>query len=145
MGFYIQFAYFLLHTAYYNFMFEPTYSISNKILTYIGKIEGAKGMIDVAPIIPAWEKKFQEEAVIRTVHYGTHLEGNDLTLGQAKVVYDHLEKENNIFKAPKVIATETVVVARDRDIQEIINYRKVMDYVVSLFESTQKFTRYQQY
>ena len=78
-------------------------------------------MIDSAPIIPAWEKTFQEEAVIRTVHYGTHLEGNDLTLGQAKIVYDHVDKENNIFKSPKVIADETGVVARDRDIQEIIN------------------------
>ncbi|PIP53167.1 hypothetical protein COX08_02485 [Candidatus Beckwithbacteria bacterium CG23_combo_of_CG06-09_8_20_14_all_34_8] len=101
-------------------------------------------MIDSAPIIPAWEKTFQEEAVIRTVHYGTHLEGNDLTLGQAKIVYDHVDKENNIFKSPKVIADETGVVARDRDIQEIINYRKVMEYVDSLSESTQKSTRYKE-
>jgi len=125
-------------------MFEPKYSISNKILTYIGKIEAAKGMIDAAPIIPAWEKSFQEDAVIRTVHYGTHLEGNDLTLGQAKIVYDHVDKENNIFKSPKAIANETGMVARDRDIQEIINYRKVLEYVDSLREATQKFTRYKE-
>jgi len=125
-------------------MFEPKYSISNKILTYIGKIEAAKGMIDSAPIIPAWEKSFQQDAVIRTVHYGTHLEGNDLTLGQARIVYDHVNKENNIYKSPQTIADETGVVARDRDILEIINYRKVMEYVDSLSEALHKSMHYKE-
>jgi cell filamentation protein, protein adenylyltransferase len=123
-------------------LYEPKFSISHKILTNIGKIEAAKGVIDSAPIIPAWEKTFQTEAAVRTVHYGTHLEGNDLSLGQAKLIFEHVEEEDNQRKSAKKVADETGVVARDRDIQEILNYRKVLEYVDSLRQKTQRFTRY---
>jgi Fic family protein len=122
-------------------MFEPKYKITNKILTNIGKIEAAKGMIDSAPLIPAWEKNFREDAVLRTVHYGTHLEGNDLTLGQAKLIFEQVE-ENNGTKTAQKVAKQAGVTARERDIQEILNYRKVLEYLDSLRETTQEFTRY---
>jgi len=60
-------------------MFSPVFTINNKILKNIGAIEAAKAIIDEAPLIPAYEKQFQQEAVVRTVHYGTRIEGNDLT------------------------------------------------------------------
>lgn len=69
-------------------------------------------MIDNAPLIPYWEKKFREEAIQRTVHYGTHLEGNELSFQEAVRV---LEGEK--------------VIARSRDIQEVINYRQAMKYL----------------
>ncbi len=96
-------------------MYTPTYTITNAILRNIGLIEGAKQVIDSAPLLPYFEKKFRNEALIRSVHFGTHIEGNELSLPQAeKVLSGH------------------VVIGRDRDIQEVLNYRKVMDEIGSL-------------
>src|SRR5258708_6566792 len=50
--------------------------------------------------------------MVRSVHHGTHIEGNELNLDQAE----------------KVIEGQDVV-ARQRDIQEVINYRRVMEHL----------------
>src|SRR4030043_266303 len=91
-------------------MYSPKYLISNKILKSIGEIEAAKEVIENAPLVPSFEKQFQSDAVVRTVHHGTHIEGNDLTLMQTR----------------KVLEGEAVV-ARARDIQEVVNYRNVVE------------------
>ncbi len=93
-------------------MFAPSFTITNKILTNIAKIEAAEEVIQHAPLLPLWEKKFQEDAVVRAVYHGTHLEGNKLQVDEARDVL--LGKE---------------VVGRPRDIQEIINYRKVLELI----------------
>lgn len=96
-------------------MYSPKYLISNKILKNIGSIEASKEVIDNAPLLPYFEKEFREDALVRTVHYGTHIEGNELNLSEAE----------------KVLLGQQIA-ARDRDIQEVINYRKVIDYIGSL-------------
>src|SRR6266851_1058146 len=93
-------------------MYSTNYTITNKILKNIGTIEASKEVIDKAPLLPFYEKKFQSEALIRSAYHGTHLEGNELNMSQAERV---------------VLGQE--VVARERDIQEVINYRKVMEYI----------------
>ncbi|OGK37881.1 hypothetical protein A3F03_01540 [Candidatus Roizmanbacteria bacterium RIFCSPHIGHO2_12_FULL_41_11] len=93
-------------------MFNPSYSISNKILTNIAKIEAAEEVIRHAPVLPLWEKEFREDAVIRSVFHGTHLEGNLLHKDEAKDVLMGRE-----------------VIGRPRDIQEIINYRRVIEFI----------------
>lgn len=93
-------------------MYAPKFVITNRILKNIGIIEASKEVIDHAPLLPYYEKQFRQEALIRTVHYGTHIEGNELNLDQAE----------------KVLAGQSVV-ARDRDIQEVINYRKAMEFI----------------
>ena len=91
-------------------MYNPKFIITNKILKNIGEIEAAKEIIENAPLVPSFEKQFKSDAVIRTVHHGTHIEGNDLSLMQTR----------------KVLEGESVV-ARARDIQEVINYRNVVE------------------
>src|SRR3990167_10727254 len=93
-------------------MYNPIYSIDNKILRNIGAIEAAKEIIENAPLLPYWEKKFQEEALVRTTHFGTHIEGNELSLAQVQKILDGER-----------------IVARERDVQEVINYRKVLEYI----------------
>lgn len=93
-------------------MYSPQYTISNKILRTIGVIEAAREVIKNAPLLPYYEKQFRKDALVRQVHYGTHIEGNELNIDQAEKVIDGLS-----------------VVARDRDIQEVLNYRRVMDYI----------------
>src|SRR5579872_6848151 len=104
-------------------MYSPTYSITNKILRFIGTIEACKEIIDHAPLLPYYEKKFQNEALIRMVHYGTHIEGNELDLSQAE----------------KVVMGQQVI-ARERDIQEVINYRKVIEELEKFTVSTLQVT-----
>ena len=90
-------------------MYSPKYSITNKILKNIGVIEASKEVIENAPLVPSFEKQFQTDALARTIHHGTHIEGNELNLVQTKKILEGQE-----------------VYGRDRDIQEIINYRNVM-------------------
>ncbi len=93
-------------------MYLPTFSITNSVLKNIGAIEAAREVIENAPLLPYWEKKFQEDAAVRTVHYGTHIEGNELSLNQVQKIFDG----------------ETIA-ARNRDVQEVINYRRVVEYM----------------
>jgi len=93
-------------------MYSPNYTITNKMLKYIGIIEASKEIIENAPLVPAWEAKFREEAIVRTVHHGTHIEGNEL----------------NFTEAEKVLAGAKIV-GRDRDIQEVLNYRNVLSFI----------------
>lgn len=90
-------------------MFSPKYVISNRILKNIGSIEASREVIENAPLVPSFAKQFQSDAAARTIHHGTHIEGNDLTLYQTKKILEGAE-----------------VYGRARDIQEIINYRNVM-------------------
>ncbi len=93
-------------------MYIPKFAITNRILKNIGIIEASKEVIDHAPLLPYYEKRFQNEAIVRAVHFGTHIEGNELNLSQAEKVLEGID-----------------VVGRDRDIQEVINYRKAMDFI----------------
>src|SRR3989344_8249474 len=80
-----------------------------------GIIEACREVIDNAPLLPYYEKKFRDEALTRSVHHGTHIEGNELNLSQAEKVLQGGE-----------------VVGRDRDIQEVMNYRKAIDFIGDL-------------
>src|SRR5258708_6014552 len=93
-------------------MFVPNYKINHSILRNIGVIDAAREVILNSPLIPAWETKFRKDAMDRTVHHGTHIEGNPLNEEEVKDVLDGKE-----------------VFARDRDIQEVINYRNVLKFI----------------
>lgn len=90
-------------------MYTPKFTITNKILRSIGQIEAAKEVIENAPLIPYYEKQFKSDALARVIHHGTHIEGVGLeTLDEVKKVLEGRE-----------------ISARERDIQEVINYRNV--------------------
>ncbi len=93
-------------------MFTPKFKITNCVLTNIGRIESAKAIIENAPLVPSYEAKFRQEAIIRTVHHGTHIEGNPLEEAEVE----------------KVLAGKEIT-ARDRDIQEVLNYREVLKFI----------------
>lgn len=107
-------------------MFQPRFSITNNLLTYITRIESAKAIIDTSPLVPAWEAKFRDEAVSRIVHFGTKIEGNDLTREQAQQV-STLDAVNDAQAASQ----QTGIIARERDIQEVLNYRQVVAWIDS--------------
>lgn len=105
-------------------MFQPQFTITTNLLTYISRIESAKALIDLSPLVPAWDSKFREEAMARTIHYGTKIEGNDLTEAQAQAVV----RLDHTIDA-KEVQEKTGIIARDRDIQEVINYRNVISWI----------------
>ncbi len=105
-------------------MFKPNFTITNNLLTYISRIEAAKALIDHSPLVPSWEAKFRDDARQRTVHYGTKIEGNDLTEEQANQVV----KLNDIVD-PHTMTQKAGFIARDRDVQEVINYRNVVSWI----------------
>lgn len=96
-------------------MYTPKFTITNETLANIGLVEAAKEVIENAPLIPIYESRFKKDALLRTIHHGTHIEGNDLTLSEVR----------------KAIEGEEFV-ARERDVQEVINYRNVLKYIDSL-------------
>lgn len=96
-------------------MYAPKFTITNDILANIGLIEAAREVIKNAPLIPIYEARFVKDAIVRTVHHGTHLEGNDLTIGETK----------------RIIEGESILSGK-RDVQEVINYRNVLTYIESL-------------
>ncbi len=93
-------------------MYSPKFTITQKLLKNIGLVEGARAVIAGAALLPAWEAKFKEDAQVRAAHYGTHVEGNELNLEEVRKVMEGKE-----------------IVARERDVREVINYRKVVDYL----------------
>lgn len=105
-------------------MYSPKYTISNGILKNIGVVEACREVIENAPLVPSFEKQFQTDAMARTVHHGTHIEGNDLSLLQTKKL---LEGEQ--------------VYGKPRDIQEVINYRNVMELLDDLVHKRGDYTK----
>ena len=94
-------------------MFRPDFQITNLILQNIAEIEASKQIIENAPLVPAWERKFREETVVRQVHHSIAVEGNDLNYTEAKDVLEGKE-------------VETI---RRRDIKEILNYREAVEFI----------------
>ena len=108
------------------YIYEPRYIITHDILRYVGEIEAARETVNHAALVPAWEAQFRQEALSRSVHHGTHLEGNELSREQAErvVVLDETLAEKAAEKAG--------IVGRDRDVQEVINYRRAMAWIDDL-------------
>lgn len=123
-------------------MYTPNYRITNKLLTLVGAIDVAREIITTAPLVPAWERKFQKDARAKIIHHGTHLEGNDLQLNEVESILEPVSpvphgSELRAIRSETKDSSEPLrsvpqVVGRDRDVQEVINYRAVMDYIDSL-------------
>ncbi len=107
-------------------MFVPNYRITNTILRNVGRSDAAREVITNAPLVPTWEAKFRREAEEQMIHHGTHLEGNPLTEEEVK----------------DILAGEEVL-ARDRDIQEILNYRNVLKFIDSAADQIKTGDKYE--
>lgn len=102
-------------------MYQPQFTITNQILQSIGQVEAAKEVIENAPLIPVYEARFVKDAIFRSVHHGTHIEGNELNLNEVKKTLEGSK-----------------IVARERDVQEVINYRNVIRYLDQLEKEKKK-------
>jgi Fic family protein len=94
-------------------MFQPRFTISNKINKFLLEIERARGFLEAAKLKEEWIKDMQSEALILEAHHSTHIEGTQLTLSQAK----------------RILTGKSVKGVRKDDRQELLNYKKAMDFV----------------
>lgn len=93
-------------------MYEPRFRRTDLLIELITRIAVARDRILRAPIVPRWEAELRREALARSAHHSTSIEGNPLTLEQ---VTDLLA------------GREVLVHPRDR--QEVVNYAAVLRYI----------------
>ena len=73
-------------------MFEPKFTYTDKIVNYIAEIASAKEVIRNAKIIPLYDTKLKQDALIRSSHYSTSIEGNPLNLDEVKTLIKNNQK-----------------------------------------------------
>lgn len=100
-------------------MYQPIYAITHKLLRSINRIVEAHALIVNASLKPRWEANLKYRALVKSVHSSTHLEGNPLTEQEVDQVLRG-EKPKREF--------------RKRDIQEVKNYREVLQYISDTYK-----------
>jgi len=91
-------------------MFQPNFQYSHKIVNNLTQIAVAREVILNSPLIPKWEVTLRREAILRSAHCSTAIEGNRLSL----------EQVTDLAHGREVMATR-------KDKQEVLNYLKVLE------------------
>jgi len=86
---------------------SPRFTLTPAIASGLMQIEAARALVDHTPLSPAAEAELRSRARVRAAHFSTFIEGNRLTLEEAR----------------QVIADERAEIAgRERDVSEVRNY-----------------------
>ena len=91
-------------------MFKPNFRYTDKIVNALTQISAARELILNSPFIPKWEVSLRREAIIRSAHSSTAIEGNRLSL----------EQVSDLAQGREVMATR-------KDKQEVLNYLRVLE------------------
>jgi len=91
-------------------MFEPNFSYTNKIVGNLTFIADARAIILNAPLIPKWEVSLRRDALLRSAHASTAIEGNPLS-----------------FEEVSALAAGREVMVRRKDRQEVLNYLEALE------------------
>jgi Fic family protein len=91
-------------------MFKPNFRYTDKIVNNLTQIAVAREVILNSPLIPKWEVTLRREAIIRSAHSSTAIEGNRLSL----------EQVSDLVHGREVMATR-------KDKQEVLNYLKALE------------------
>jgi len=104
-------------------MFNPSYKLTNKILSDLTSIAEAKVIIEKAKILPTQELRLRRQALIRMTQSSIAIEGNILNLEQVEA----------LFKGQKIDAPA-------RYIYEAKNYLKTIKYIEKIVEEKKVIT-----
>jgi Fic family protein len=102
-------------------MFKPKYKITNTITNLLTDIADARAVILNASLIPKWEIDLRKEALIRSTHASTSIEGNRLSL----------EEVSDLMLGRKITATY-------KDKQEVLNYFEALSYLDNFLPEKKK-------
>ncbi|MBU2565006.1 MAG: Fic family protein [Thermoplasmatales archaeon] len=97
--------------------FTSCFTITRKILANLTNIAAAREIILHAYLVPKWEVTLRKEALIRTAHSSTSIEGNRLSLEQVSE-----------------LALGRKVMAGRKDKQEVLNYLYVLEHLKGFTE-----------
>ncbi|MBW6485111.1 MAG: hypothetical protein K0B01_03030 [Syntrophobacterales bacterium] len=92
------------------FMFKPKFNYTDQMVGFLTRIAVAREVILGAPLIPRWEISLRREAIVRSAHSSTSIEGNSLSLEQ---VSD--------------LAAGRKIMAKRKDKEEVLNYIQVLE------------------
>ena len=93
-------------------MFKPNFSFTDKIVRNLTLIAESRAIVLNAPLIPKWEISLRREAILKSAHSSTAIEGNPLSL----------EEVSNL------VAGRDIIVRR-KDKQEVLNYLKALEMI----------------
>ena len=91
-------------------MFKPLFTYTDKIVASLTKIAACREVILNSPLIPRWEVSLRKEAIIRSAHSSTSIEGNNLSLEQVSALADGRK-----------------IMAKRKDREEVLNYIDVLE------------------
>ena len=91
-------------------MFKPNFKYSNKVVKNLTAIAEARAIILNSPLIPKWEVSLRREALLRSAHSSTAIEGNRLSLEEVSLLQQGRE-----------------IMASRRDRQEVLNYLEALN------------------
>ena len=103
-------------------MFQPKFSFTNKIVKNLTYIAESRAFIINAPLVPEWEVSLRRDAILKSAHSSTAIEGNRLTLEEVSALANGRE-----------------VMTRRKNRQEVLNYLEALD-KISDFASHENFT-----
>lgn len=105
-------------------MFEPRFTITNKMNNALLEIERARGFLDAAKLKEEWIVNMQSEALALEAHHSTHIEGTKLTFSQAQ----------------QILRGKRVRGIKNDDRQELLNYKDAMDFVSDVSQGGSEIT-----
>ena len=98
-------------------MFKPNFNFTNKIVRNLTLIAESRAVVLNASLIPKWEVSLRRDAILRSAHSSTAIEGNPLSL----------EEVSNL-------AAGRDIMVRRKDKQEVLNYLKALEIIPDFAE-----------
>ncbi|MEO0158210.1 MAG: Fic/DOC family N-terminal domain-containing protein, partial [candidate division WOR-3 bacterium] len=105
-------------------MFKPIFTLTPSVVDNLLAIERVRGFLEALTMREHILAEMQAEALIRDVHASTHIEGTQLTLEETRAILEGKEVEG----------------ASKRDVKEVINYRKALDFAAEHLNSPEAIT-----
>ena len=100
-------------------MFTPNFDYTNKIVRNLTSISEARSIILNAPLIPKWEVSLRRDALLRSAHSSTAIEGNPLSLDEVSA-----------------LAAGRDIMVRRKDKQEVLNYIEALKKIPNFAKRT---------
>ena len=104
--------------------FLPKFTITNGITKALTQIERTRGFLEAAMLSEDWLRAMGRRALLLEAHHTTHIEGTQLTLAQAELLFEG----------------KIVPESDPDDVRELLNYRKAFDLVAEYLGSGRPIT-----
>jgi len=120
-------------------MFEPSYKISNDLLSAIVGLERSRAVLEIVPVPSDWEVRLKNDGLVRRIHACLRVYGNQISSPDIeKIVADDPGRDEKAEEVAKRIG----IVAKEKDIQMVLNflnagrYKDQLGYLAIRFKQT---------